>query len=149
MNDTRTPPGTDDEPVERPAYRPSERFWPYVDVPEDPTPEELAALDAELEESLFGDQRQEFSITLSFPACKSDDYARAVALAERAPDYMTVGTGHQFRHKARFWAEHAVMLHELFDIVGPYEECEVLVNDRRVPFARELWLPLMWLLIRC
>jgi hypothetical protein len=25
---------------------------------------------------------------------------------------------------------------------------EVLINDRRVPYARELWLPMVWLLIR-
>jgi hypothetical protein len=24
----------------------------------------------------------------------------------------------------------------------------VLINDRHVPYARELWLPLVWLLIR-
>ena len=149
MSDASTRSSNKNAPAERPTYRPSERFWPYVNVPEDPTPEELAALDSELAESLFGDEPQEFSITLSFPQCDSEDYPRAVELAQRAPDYVTVGTPDQFRHRARFYAEHAVGLHELFEIVGPYENCEVLVNDQAVPFARELWLPLMWLLFRC
>src|SRR6185437_6455879 len=42
------------EPPRVPAadYRPIERFWPYVDLPEQPTDEELAALDPELSEAL-------------------------------------------------------------------------------------------------
>ena len=31
-----------------PAYQPRERFWPYAELPEQPTPEELAALDPDL-----------------------------------------------------------------------------------------------------
>src|SRR5688572_17326693 len=33
------------EPGDVPRYRPRERFWPYVDLTEHPTAEELAALD--------------------------------------------------------------------------------------------------------
>ena len=35
-------------PMESPKYRPLERFWPYEDLPEQPTAEELAALDPDL-----------------------------------------------------------------------------------------------------
>ena len=34
------------------------------------------------------------------------------------------------------------------DLVGEVPETEVWVDDQPVPFARELWLPLMWCLIR-
>ena len=35
----------------RRTHRPVERFWPYVEKPEEPTVEELAALDPELHET--------------------------------------------------------------------------------------------------
>ena len=35
----------------------------------------------------------------------------------------------------------------LFEIVGRLDACEVLIDDRPLPYARELWLPLMWFLI--
>jgi hypothetical protein len=36
----------------------------------------------------------------------------------------------------------------LYELVGSRPETEVLVDDRPVPYARELWLPLVWFLIR-
>ncbi len=148
MSETRTPP--DDESPWRgshPEFRPSERFWPYVEPSEEPTPQELAALDPDLNDALFGPRERPFSMTLSFPRFKSDDYERAVTLAQKAPEYREVGTGAAFRHRALFFPNHALALRDLFEIVGRYDDCQVLVDDRAVPFARELWLPLMWLLI--
>src|ERR1700737_2903703 len=56
-----------DQPrVPVPDYRPVERFWPYVDLPEQPSDEELAALDPELSEALFGTPKLPFSVTLEF-----------------------------------------------------------------------------------
>ena len=51
-----------------PKYRPLERFWPYADLPEQPTDEELASLDPDLHEALFGANPRPFSITLSAPS---------------------------------------------------------------------------------
>jgi len=129
------------------AYRPSERFWPYVDLPEYPTEEELAALDPDLYAALYGRTERPFSITLSFPAFDGEDYDRAVTLARCAAEYREVGSGDAFRHRARFLPSDAAGLHELFEIVGRLERCEILVDDRPMPFGRELWLPLMWFLI--
>jgi hypothetical protein len=39
-------------------------------------------------------------------------------------------------------------LRDLYLIVMAVPGLDVLINDRRVPYARELWLPLVWLLIR-
>ena len=50
-----------------PEYRPLERFWPYADLPKNPTDEELAAIDPELHDALFGSQPRPFSITVVFP----------------------------------------------------------------------------------
>jgi hypothetical protein len=132
-----------------PEYRPSDRFWPYVDIPEEPSNEELALLDPDLRKILFGDTaNRPFSITLVFAPFDGLDDERAVKLARAATDYRLTGTGEATRHRARFLPSQALELRTLFELVGPVESCEVLVDDRPMPYARELWLPLFWFLIR-
>ena len=141
--DENTPPAV---PV--PDYRPVERFWPYVDLPEQPTDEELASLNPELAEALFGRPPLPFSVSLEFPRFDGPDYDRAVALARASSEYREIAGGPALRHRARFYPQEAVKLRDLFEIVGRLDACEVLVDDRPVPYARELWLPLIWFLIR-
>ena len=129
-----------------PKYRPLERFWPYADLPEQPTDQELASLDPDLYEALFGAPPRPFSFTLAFPRFEASDYERAVALARASAEYREAGIGDSFRHRARFYPQDAGALKDLFEIVGRYDATEVLVDDRPVPFARELWLPLLWML---
>jgi hypothetical protein len=131
-----------------PDYRPVERFWPYLDLPEQPTDEELAALSPELSEALFGTPKLPFSVTLDFPVFTGPDYSRALALARTSAEYREVGAGVRLRHRARFYPQDAVKLRDLFNIVGQFDATEVLIDDRPVPYARELWLPLIWFLIR-
>jgi hypothetical protein len=131
-----------------PDYRPIERFWPYVDLPEQPTDEELAQLDPELSEALFGTPKLPFSVTLEFPTFEGDDYARAVAMARGSAEYREVGAGERLRHRARFYPKDALALRDLFAIVGRYDGTDVLIDDKPVPYGRELWLPLFWFLIR-
>ena len=140
---------SDNEPpsVPVPDYRPVERFWPYVDLPEAPTDEELAALDPELAEALFGRPPLPFSVSLEFPVFDGDDYARALEMARASAEYREIGSGGSMRHRARFYPADAARLRDLFAIVGRHDSCEVLVDDRPVPYARELWLPLLWFLI--
>ena len=132
--------------VER-STRPLERFWPYAERPEEPTPEELAALDPDLHAALFGPRDLPFSITLVFPRFDGDNYARAVDLARASAEYREVGSGDQFRHRARFFPEHALQLRDLFELTGHHRDTEVLIDDRPIPYARELWLPLLWFLL--
>jgi hypothetical protein len=140
--DENTPP-----PVPVQDYRPVERFWPYVDLPEQPTDEELAELNPELAEALFGRPPRPFSVSLDFPKFEGSEYGRAVELARASSEYREHGAGDALRHRARFYPEQAIQLRELFEIVGRFDECEVLIDDRPVPYARELWLPLVWFLI--
>ena len=132
--------------IER-GTRPLDRFWPYVERPEEPTPEELAALDPDLHAALFGPRQIPFSITLVFPRSEAPDYARAVELARNSSEYREAGTEHTFRHRARFFPGDALQLRDLYEIVGAYEGTEVLLDDRPIPYARELWLPLVWFLL--
>lgn len=130
-----------------PQHKPRERFWPYVTLPEQPTAEELAALDPDLHDALYGSKGRPFSLTLVFPRFDGPDFERAVALARESAEYREVGQGAAFRIRARFLPSEPLKLRRLFEIVGRYDGCEVLVDDRPVPYARELWLPLVWFLI--
>ena len=81
--DDNTPPA-----VDVPDYRPVERFWPYLDLPEQPTDEELARLDPELAEALFGTPRRPFSVSLEFPRFRRSGFrtgARPGPRLGRAP----------------------------------------------------------------
>lgn len=127
-----------------PARRPLERFWPYVELAEEPSPEELAALDPDLHAALFGPRDLPFSLTLVFPPFAGDHYAEAVTRAEESGEYRDVGTGAARRHRARFFTSDVERLRDLYALVGHLPETEVLIDDRPVPYARELWLPLLW-----
>jgi len=130
-----------------PKYRPLERFWPYADLPEQPSEAELAALDPDLHEALFGTRPRPFSITLVFPTLDTADFQHALELARASAEFRETGNGAAHRYRARFWSSDAAKLRDLFEIIGPFDATEVLIDDRPVPFARELWLPLVWFLI--
>jgi hypothetical protein len=132
---------------EVPPFRPRDRFWPYVDLSEQPADEELAELDPDLRMALFGRPPLPFSVTVVFPRFEGPGYDRAVALARASAEYQEVGQGTEVRHRARFWPAGAGALRDLWREVGSLDSAEVLVDDRPVPFARELWLPLFWFLI--
>jgi len=132
---------------DQPKFRPLERFWPYADLPEQPSDQELAALDPDLHEALFGSRPRPFSITLVFPALDDPEFGRALDLARGSAEFRETGSGGDRRYRARFWSSDAEKLRDLFQIVGRSDATEVLVDDRPVPYARELWLPLVWFLI--
>lgn len=131
-----------------PSYRPIERFWPYADLSENPSDEELAALNPDLREALLGAPPLPFSLTIVFPRFEGENYARAVDLARGSSDYREMGEGAGFRHRARFFSNEAARLRDLFVLVDPVQGTEVLLDDRPVPYTRDLWLPLVWFLLR-
>ena len=134
-------------PADTPKYRPLERFWPYADLPEQPTDDELIAIDPDLQEALFGTTPRPFSITLAFPRLDIPQFDRALELARAAAEFREVGSGPAHRYRARFFSSDAARLKDLFELVGRSDATEVLIDDRPVPYARELWLPLVWFLL--
>lgn len=128
-------------------YRPLERFWPYADLPEQPTDEELASLDPELHEALFGPTPRPFSITLVFPPLEMPEFALALELARGSAEFRETGSGAGRRYRARFLPSDAERLRQVFEIVGRADATDVLIDDRPVPYARQLWLPLVWFFI--
>ncbi len=127
--------------------RPFEQFWPYVDKPERPTDAELAAIDPDLYAALFGARDLPFSFTLVFGAFDGDGYGRAVEMAKASAEYWQVGEGAAMRHRARFYPAQALQMRDLFEVIGGQPSCEVLVDDRPVPYARDMWLPMLWFLL--
>ena len=132
-------------PPSVPTRRPLERFWPYVELAETPTDDELAALDPDLHAALFGSRNLPFSVTLVFPPFAGVRYDDAIARAKASAEYREVGSGEARRHRARFFSSDAAALRELYSLVGDLPQTDVLLDDRPVPFARELWLPLLWM----
>jgi hypothetical protein len=126
------------------AHRPLERFWPYKDLSEEPTPEELATLDPDLHAALFGARDLPFSVTLVFGPFDGPGYEEAVARARRSAEYRETAVDGELRHRARFFSSEAAGLRDLWALVSGAPGVDVLVDDRPVPYARELWLPLLW-----
>ena len=127
--------------------RPLERFWPYVEKPEEPTADELAAL-----------------IPISTRRCSARGTcrsrsrwpsARSTGPITRVPRRWprrrrsTAWSGEvaQLRHRARFFPGDALRMRDLFEVVGRAASCDVLIDDRPIPYARDLWLPLVWFLL--
>jgi hypothetical protein len=141
------PVDSSNEPVDVPRFRPKDGFWPYADLSEQPTADELAALDPDLSDALYGPRGRPFSITVVFPRFEGPDYDKALELARQASECRELGAGTDFRVRARFLPSEPLKLRDLFSLVSPHEGCQVLIDDRPVPYARELWLPLVWFLI--
>lgn len=96
---------------------------------------------------MFGAQKRPFSITLEFPALDTDSFGAALELARASAEFRETGAGDALRYRARFWSSEASKLRDLFQLVGGSDATQVLIDDRPVPYARELWLPLVWFLI--
>ena len=102
---SRVPDAGDNTPPEVPVpdYRPVERFWPYVDLPEQPTDEELAALNPELAEALFGTPQLPFSSRSSSRASTDPTTRARWRWRARSAEYREIGAGASLRHRARFY----------------------------------------------
>ena len=133
--------------VER-RTRPLERFWPYAEHPEEPTVEELAALDPDLHAALFGPRDLPFSITLVFGRFDGRRPTPARwSMARESAEYREVGTGDDVSpSRAVFFRARRCSCATCSSWSIRIRGTEVLIDDRPIPYARELWLPLVWLL---
>ena len=119
--------------------------------------EDITHLDPRMVEILYPSRADKtFNVTIVFgppPPAEDDsdtidrslqDYDRAVAIARKSTRYRSEGTGRYLRHRATFGIDDVNHLHEVFYRVSEYPFCEILVRGKRVPYGRELWLPLLW-----
>ena len=91
---------------EKRMYRPVERYWPYTEKPEEPTAEELAALDPDLHATLFGPRDLPFSITIVFPPFDGENFARAIEKAKASREFVETGDGAADRKSTRLNSSH-------------------------------------------
>jgi hypothetical protein len=89
-------------------------------------------------------QAKSFKITLIFGHNTSSDYKKAVELAKKNPTYKEEGSGENICHSATYAPEGVEELHELFTLVHKWEDVDILINHKRIPYGPQLWLPLMW-----
>ena len=105
-------------------------------------------LSDEMADILYPGRRpRPFRIGLVFDGFGGPDGERAALLARRSPVYRETSSARGQRHHAGFDSAAARLLRDLFDLVGQRPGTEVLVDGKRVPYAHEIWLPLMWIFV--
>jgi hypothetical protein len=110
---------------------------------------DISHLSDEMAEVLYpGRRSRPFRMGLVFRAPEGPHAGRALALAQGADVYAEEPATGAASYRAEFGTESAARLRDLFALVGERPGTEVLMDGRRVPYARELWLPLFWLLVR-
>jgi hypothetical protein len=123
----------------------ADRLPPVVPKAED----DISHLSDEMADILYPGRRpRPFRMGIAFDAFEGADGARAVELARRSPVYREQQEGGRPRHQAAFETTEAGTLRELFQLVGPRPGTDVLVDGKKAPYARELWLPLFWMFVR-
>lgn len=113
--------------------------------------EDVSHLDPEMLEILYPARAaKELTLSVVFGPPVDDGeenrkrYQQAVSIAETSRGYRTEGRDRYLRHSAIFGIDEVQRLHELFSLVGDFPSCEILVSGKKVPYARELWLPFFW-----
>jgi len=122
----------------------ADRLTPVVPKEE----EDISHLSDEMADVLYPGRRpRPFRMGVVFDAFGGPNYPRAVELAKQSPVYRESGEGDRLRHHAAFDWSQARTLNELYGIVGPIHTTEVTVDGKKVPYAREVWLPLYWIFL--
>jgi hypothetical protein len=109
---------------------------------------DISHLSDEMADVLYpGRRKRPFRMGVEFDAFSGPNYPRALELARQSPVYRETGAGDSLRHHAGFDWSQARALSELYRIVGPLRTSEVTVDGKKVPYAREIWLPLYWIFL--
>jgi hypothetical protein len=129
-------------PVRAESY--ADRLPPLVPKEE----RDIDHLSDEMADILYPGRRpRPFRIGLAFDGFDGPAGKRAVELARRSPVYRETSSSDGPRHHADFDSAGARLLRDLFELVGQRPGSEVVVDGKRVPYAYELWLPLMWIFV--
>jgi len=103
------------------------------------------AVQEKLDDILYpSNAAKSFRITMIFGFRTTPEYKKAVAIAKRNPTYREQGEDEWIRHSAVYTPAEVEELFQLFNLIHDWESTEILVNHKRLPYAHQLWLPLMW-----
>jgi hypothetical protein len=94
-----------------------------------------------------GRRPRPFRVAIEFEPFAGPEAEHALALARRSPRYEERLEQGRVVHHAAFETRQASDMRALFQAVGGRPGTEVLVDGKRVPYATELWLPLVWLFV--
>jgi hypothetical protein len=109
---------------------------------------DISQLSDEMAELLYPGRRpRPFRIAIRFDSFAGPDYERAVALARLSPVYGEQQAPDGTVHRAAFDAGAARTLRDLFGLVRGRPGTELFVDEKKVPYAHELWLPLFWIFV--
>jgi hypothetical protein len=109
---------------------------------------DISHLSDEMAELLYPGRRpRPFRIGLRFLPFDNPNYERALAIARRSPVYGEEPGEPGPVHHAAFEPCAARDLRELYELVRGRPGSEVLVDGKKVPYAHELWLPLVWIFL--
>jgi hypothetical protein len=128
----------------QPAQTFADRLPPLVPKEE----ADISHLSDEMADVLYPGRRpRPFRVGLLFEAFEGPEHQAAVALARRSAVYREEQRQGVMVHHAAFETGEAGILRDLFRRVGERAGTEVLVDGKRLPYARELWLPLFWIFV--
>jgi hypothetical protein len=106
--------------------------------------EDISHLSDEMVDILYPGRRpRPFRMGLIFDAFEGDP--RALEIARTSPVYREVREGTRLRHHAAFDASQAAAFRDLYHIVGQRPGTDVLVDNKKAPYAREIWIPLFFI----
>jgi hypothetical protein len=109
---------------------------------------DISHLSDEMADLLYPGRRpRPLRVGVVFDAFEGESYSRALEIARRSPVYREQQEGRRLRHRAEFESKDARTLRELYTLVGELPSTDVLVDGLRVPYGRELWLPLFWIFV--
>lgn len=122
----------------------ADRLPPVVPKVED----DISHLSDEMADILYPGRRpRPFRVGVRFERFEGPDYERALALARRAALHEDAAEDETVVHRASFETRQAGILRDLYQIVAGRPGTEVTVDGKRMPYATELWLPLMWMFV--
>ncbi|MCP2605200.1 hypothetical protein NLC29_03495 [Candidatus Aminicenantes bacterium AH-873-B07] len=97
-----------------------------------------------LEEILYPKKTPVFKITFIFKSHFSEKYKKAVELAKKNSTYKEERSGDGLKHFVTYTPEQVEEMFQLFNLIHDFEDLEILINHKKLPYVHQLWIPLMW-----
>lgn len=109
---------------------------------------DISELDDEMADLLYPGRRpRPFRVSLRFDRFDGPGLEPALALARRSALYREQQGQGGLEYHAAFDAGEARTLLNLYEIVKERPDLEVRVDGRTLPYAHELWLPLVFMFV--
>ncbi len=109
---------------------------------------DISELDDEMADLLYPGRRpRPFRVSLRFDRFDGPGLEPALALARRSALFREQQGRDGVEYHAAFDAGEARTLLNLYEIVKERPDLEVRIDGRKLPYAHELWLPLVFLFV--